>query len=539
MDFSRFDKKTQQLIEECETLYGAGDKKVLSKLKKLKTIAKEQRDNGLLGFVNFYFANWYYDESEYDKFQTSLAEAIHALLRSREHQLLARSYNFFAIDAQINDALDVAYSYYSNALRFAEEDNNPAVTGAIVQNLANIYHVIGDYEMARKYYRRAKRLMNKNKGDVFYDRNMVIAGVNDGQNSILMGDLPAAQRSYNQTAKIIPRIDGEKFPNLIVSFQFFEARLALLKKDYKTFDELLPPILETLEQEGMFFLEMGDIESFCKALIAEDRMDSFRKILKIIEPKIKESNITHSLRLLSEVKIEYYERIKNDKKLIEALREQQEILMRQKEEQIKIYKNSMNLIKIIGDMQEEEMAVRLENQHLQNQIMTDGLTDIPNRYALDQELDRAFERTYKKKKNLGVEIMDIDDFKTYNDTFGHLTGDGCLEKLGGILKYYSEAENIFAARYGGDEFVIIYEGKSDDEIRDISARIRGAIGECAMAMNEKQGSVTVTISTGVCNDVPRMGSKPWDFLAAADDALLSVKGKKRKILDVRKLPEFG
>ena len=158
--------------------------------------------------------------------------------------------------------------------------------------------------------------------------------------------------------------------------------------------------------------------------------------------------------------------------------------------------------------------------------MTDDLTGIPNRYSFDQSLSRAFERAFHSKNTLGVEIIDVDGFKEYNDNFGHQAGDECLEIIGEILKEFSEKEDIFCARYGGDEFVIIYEGKSDDEIKEIASQIGEAI------------RYPVTISQGVCNDIPVAKAKPWDFLSEADEALYSVKGKDGNDIPIRKLSKY-
>ena len=539
MDIKKYDKNTQELIKECENLYASNNKLLLRQLRQLEGIAKEIEDNGLLGLVYFYYANWYYDYSQFEKFQNSLKQAIHSLLRSNDYELLARSYNFFGINAQINDAYDVAYTYYMNALQFTNEEESPSVTGIVIHNLANFYYEIGDYQIAKKYFHKALKLIKENKDDPLYHRNLIIACLSDGTNSLAMKDLAAAKKTHLIIKKELKNIDINKHRDVYISTLFFETRIALNSKDKTGADEKLKYIINSLNEEAMSFVETNDVVDFCKFLISKNKLDAVGKIISIVSPLILQSDMTHAQRLLTELKIDYYDKINDDKKLEEALRNRHNLLIAQKDEKEKIYKYSMSLISLVADLQEERNAVRLENEHLQIQILMDDLTGIANRYALDQELSQAFERIYKTKETLGIEILDVDDFKNFNDTYGHQAGDFCLSKIGNILKNISKDEGIFCARYGGDEFVLIYEGKSDKEIKNIAKRIDFEVKEGINQINNIKINKQVTVSQGICNDIPRIKSKPWDFLKEADIALYSIKGKRNSVIPIRKLPEFN
>ena len=539
MDIKKYDKNTQELIKECENLYASNNKLLLRQLRQLEGIAKETEDNGLLGLVYFYYANWYYDYSQFEKFQNSLKQAIHSLLRSNDYELLARSYNFFGINAQINDAYDVAYTYYMNALQFTNEEESPSVTGIVIHNLANFYYEIGDYQIAKKYFHKALKLIKENKDDPLYHRNLIIACLSDGTNSLAMKDLAAAKKTHLIIKKELKNIDINKHRDVYISTLFFETRIALNSKDKTGADEKLNYIINSLNEEAMSFVETNDVVDFCKFLISKNKLDAVGKIISIVSPLILQSDMTHAQRLLTELKIDYYDKINDDKKLEEALRNRHNLLIAQKDEKEKIYKYSMSLISLVADLQEERNAVRLENEHLQIQILMDDLTGIANRYALDQELSQAFERIYKTKETLGIEILDVDDFKNFNDTYGHQAGDFCLSKIGNILKNISKDEGIFCARYGGDEFVLIYEGKSDKEIKNIAKRIDFEVKEGINQINNIKINKQVTVSQGICNDIPRIKSKPWDFLKEADIALYSIKGKRNSVIPIRKLPEFN
>ncbi len=538
MNLSLYEKEIQEKIRECERATAAGERSALRKLGELKKIAKEKNDPALLGFTEFYRANWYYDDSQYEKYHNSLEAAIQSLLRTKEYELLARSYNFFAIDAQNNDALDVAYSYYTSALQFTDEETAPSVTGVILHNLANLYAAIADYKLARKHYRRSLRLLEGNKEDPFYHRNLLIAYISDGINSVVLKDLPAAKKTFRIVRSLAEELEDTQLPDVLLDYHFFEVRLALLAGDHKTVEERSGVILEELKDDAMSFMEMDDIRDFCFSLMEHGLLDLTGSILSLITPAVLNANIAHAMRSLTEAKVEYYDKINDEKQLIKALREQHRLMNLQKEEQAKIYQYSISLIKQVGKLQEEEVAVRLENENLQIRILTDDLTGIANRYAFDKELDAAFERAYQKNAEFGVEILDVDGLKAYNDRYGHQAGDTCLVTVGKVLETVAKEHGVFCARYGGDEFVVIYEGKTDGEILTIAQQIDADVTRCTAAMQSDMPQTKITVSQGICNDIPKAKSKPWDYLFEADSALYSVKGTKKKRIPIRRLRGF-
>ena len=537
--FIGYDKETKAIVAEFEKLYGEGKKKAETVLRKLKKMGEERNDSKLLGYVYFYFANIYYDDSDYEKFQRNLREAIRHLLRSNDRELLSRSYNFFAIDAQINDAMDVAYSYYSSALQFVSEKDSPTAAGVVTQNLASFNYIIGDYLTARKYYRKGIKLIKKNKEDVFYNRNLLIANINDGINSIMMKDIASAKRALKKAKEILDKSGEELSKDAILSIDFLEVRIALEENDEKLIDEKTAFILDELKDETLSFIEMDDIVGLCNAYMAKGKCEVVKEMLSIIKPFISNNNITHVLRLLTEIEIEYYDKVGDEKNLVNALRRKHGIIIRQKEEQARIYQYSMDLIEVAGELREEEAQLKLENQHLRKQIVTDPLTKIPNRYAFDQELTMEFEKAYKRKRRFGISILDINGFKGFNDRYGHQVGDLCLEKVGEVLKSVGEEEGVFFARYGGDEFVVIYLDAKDDEIKRICERIREGIEGTEIIHRNKVIKENISVSQGACNDVPRDKTKLWDFLSQADEALYASKRTGEKETSVVRLPEFA
>ena len=159
-----------------------------------------------------------------------------------------------------------------------------------------------------------------------------------------------------------------------------------------------------------------------------------------------------------------------------------------------------------------------ETMARQNMLLTmakvDSLTDLANRYGANLKLDEAFEKAYQQQTAVGIVYMDVDDLKRVNDKQGHLGGDKHLQTLAKSMKSLASKYDFFASRFGGDEFVLIFENQSDDYIR-----------ECIAELKEK---CPVAFSSGYHNAVPYGKQKSWDFLEMADMELYKEKKQKKK-----------
>ena len=540
MDSSIYEKEIKQLIDDSVSLSVSVDADAPRVLRKLERYAKGREDRALLGFVYFYQANWHYDSAQYDLFQSSLKKSVQCLLRSGENELLARAYNFFGSDAQENGAYDIAYSYYNNALHFLDEDKATVVAGITLANLGGLHYDMGDYLQARRCFRKAIRLVRRESGDPFYHRNSLVAYINDGVNSIAMGDIAAAEKAFRNAQKTYRIIDDALLGNGKYAYLIFEAHLALAQGHIDVFQKKTDEILRSLIKEEAIDAFMDDVHGFGQTLMEGGQIEQMGRLIREIRPMVEETSETRPLFLLAEMQVAYYERIGNQALLTKSLRERHHLRLRQLEENRKIYKYSLDLVKLVGDLQEEERRVRLENEDLQTQVVTDALTQIPNRYAMEKELDAAVQRLAENRGTLAVVLMDIDDFKHYNDSFGHREGDRCLEELGKIMAEFCRDGEIFCARYGGDEFVMIYEAMEEERV----LRAAEQFGETVKKHFSRTSAVgplrPVTISQGICMGNPEEATKPWDYLALADAALYEAKDIHRSdpdggIIPIRRL----
>ena len=164
---------------------------------------------------------------------------------------------------------------------------------------------------------------------------------------------------------------------------------------------------------------------------------------------------------------------------------------------------------------------------LENLSNVDGLTGIPNRRRFDEYLAREWRRARRTQKDLSVIIMDIDQFKNFNDVHGHLQGDECLRRVAALFQQTPKRPADLVARFGGEEFVVLLPETGLDPALKMAETIRAAVEELAIPHETPEGRSAVTISCGVACITPDAESAPEDLLDAADRMLYQVKNSGR------------
>jgi diguanylate cyclase (GGDEF)-like protein len=171
--------------------------------------------------------------------------------------------------------------------------------------------------------------------------------------------------------------------------------------------------------------------------------------------------------------------------------------------------------------------VEEENTFLQKRSETDPLTGMYNRLKLNEYSEEAFEKAIINRSSIAVEILDIDYFKQYNDNYGHQAGDDCIKFIASTLLELSKEDRIFTARYGGDEFVVIYEGFTKEEVENKVDNLRNMIYKANWEHRFSLSDDRVTISQGICYGTPESDTTLFAYLQLADEMLYEVKQESR------------
>jgi len=163
------------------------------------------------------------------------------------------------------------------------------------------------------------------------------------------------------------------------------------------------------------------------------------------------------------------------------------------------------------------------NAILAEQATTDPLTGLANRRAFEKHLELEWMRMRRFGQPLAVLFCDLDHFKAYNDLYGHAQGDTCLKDVATTLARFAQRPGDLAARWGGEEFVIVLSSTPLEGALAIAERIRRAIEEAAILHEASPISRVVTATIGVAVRIPGEAEPPEDLLVAADEALYRAK----------------
>lgn len=178
-----------------------------------------------------------------------------------------------------------------------------------------------------------------------------------------------------------------------------------------------------------------------------------------------------------------------------------------------------------------QTVVSVENtdlhQTVQRQAVTDELTGLWNVRHLHDVLDNELERARRFNSSLGLAMLDLDDFKQVNDTYGHQQGDQVLAAVAGALRDFSRDIDT-PARYGGEEMAVVLPQTESEGAAQLAERMREAIEKLRVARLDGAGYLRVTASFGVAS-VPDCAAEKDSLIAAADAALYRAKraGKNR------------
>ncbi|AZB90644.1 MULTISPECIES: GGDEF domain-containing protein [Acinetobacter] len=157
----------------------------------------------------------------------------------------------------------------------------------------------------------------------------------------------------------------------------------------------------------------------------------------------------------------------------------------------------------------------------------DALTGLANRRYLDETLDNEWRRALRHETPLTIMMVDIDYFKAYNDTLGHLKGDECLKEIAIAISSIAARSGDLVARYGGEEFLLLFPMTNAQQALIQVERLMSAIKKIAIKHPCSDVSPHVTISVGVATTTPRLNDSISAFVARADHALYKAKTNGR------------
>jgi diguanylate cyclase (GGDEF)-like protein len=190
-------------------------------------------------------------------------------------------------------------------------------------------------------------------------------------------------------------------------------------------------------------------------------------------------------------------------------------------------KNHLELKRHRDELKKLTVELDKKNQELNMLAREDALTGLANRRYFDEVLDAEIKRASRSRQLLSLILCDVDFFKSYNDHYGHVAGDRCLQAIGKILRRNFKRISDLPARYGGEEFAVIFPDTPPGNAGQLAEKLRHTMIEEAIPHAFSAAAEFVTLSFGVVEALPtRERDAAW-YINAADKALYQAKENGR------------
>jgi len=186
---------------------------------------------------------------------------------------------------------------------------------------------------------------------------------------------------------------------------------------------------------------------------------------------------------------------------------------------------------MIGGLAFRNQGIRFRRTFLERGLIAemaarDGLTGLKNRRAFDEHLTRTWQRALRDRRQLTLVMIDVDHFKKFNDRYGHQAGDEALQRIAAVVDSFARRPLDLAARYGGEELVLILFDLSRQHAEQLAELVRAGVQNLQVSHIDHAPGVA-TISLGVAIVHPTLERSPEGAVQLADEALYAAKREGR------------
>ncbi len=425
-----------------------------------------------------------------------------------------------------------AFDYFLDGMELSQKKNDYLRQGMLYCNIATLYAKLGAYQEALKHFYLEKQCYQqliKAEIQVQNDQSLYL-GL-----TINIGLTFCSLKNYKLAASILEEVEQEiaKHEEHLQSFYALKAKTYFGLKN-----------LEVGINYASLFLELARgkqdiIDNY------DDAIDIFYRLLHSCCWDVAASYLVLLKKTAFTIRAEEYQRKYYDALLQYELQIKEErgftknfikflaIEEIQEKEFREMKRNHLRDKKMIDSTTQLKKKIMQNLNVIKEQAEKDPLTQLANRYCLNEYCEKHFRLALEKGHSIGVDVLDIDYFKQYNDTFGHLHGDQCLIQVADALR--EAAGEYFIARFGGDEFFIVFYDISTKQILEVAKNLQIALKKRCIHQVDGLPYDWLTVSQGIVNVVPKAGQTMSDLIHSADNALYKGKSQARNTISLDKL----
>lgn len=323
-------------------------------------------------------------------------------------------------------------------------------------------------------------------------------------NELALSDINTKQLSTVK-AKITPDMSNNNLLDRF--FEVFDVIVEDLKNERSTAKVFLSTLSETL----------STVQSAVKSTleISSESGSKHEKLNSILQKQVGDmATEISNASSLSTIKNDINDKLK---RIAITLQKKAEL----EKEQNNLLKSKMQeMATKVGSLEEQSKTFEKRIQEQQTKSLTDALTKLANRAAFDDYYAKSLMQYHSKPFDLAIVVLDLDDFKRINDTYGHTAGDKTLQVIANTLKKHI-GENAFVARYGGEEFVLIMSQADKAQVLQRLDTLRKQIARLPFKFKNDKVSITVSIGASHINKEDNTHTA----FERADEALYQAKAE--------------
>ena len=520
MDLNGLPQTVQNFINDTIQYRESGNCLDYDTCQKILEYAADTGSQKLTGLGLYYLAECYWQKGEYENTMQCLTEGVGCLENARMYELLAKAHNMMGAVSDRKNNRMLALSSYYNSLKYAEKYHFYYIQGMAESNIAYTLVRMRLRQEAIQHYRTAIDFYSKSEKTYQLNYNRINCMIECGCCHMYMGEMEEALRLWNQIEQIIREAPESYYSK--ITLEMYRISCELLQGHEEEALKLAADLLEQLSDRDVFEEIMDELVILAGILEILPDGKYLEELIRIIDEKHIEEHYNIFLDLYP-IKSEFLQKKGLTWEYIDYTRQYFDIYEKYQRENREALINVIELQNRLKNVTLDWTNMKASNQELESLAMHDELTGLANRTFLHEYLTSSFEHAYEEHELMGVELMDIDFFKEYNDHYGHLAGDQCLKAIAGVLRKQQVPGKIFCARYGGDEFMILYTGMTVEKIRRVAEDILREVRKLKLPHECSNCSNYVSVSQGVFVRIPVGNSKEWDFTSRADDLLYKTK----------------
>ena len=526
--FAKYDPEFRQELDYLRKYNGADDEELHRHMERALLLAKKDGSDDTMGIVYYYIANALF-------FTENLTETEHyadlsgkCLVNTQNYSMLMYLYNLYGVIMIMEGNDNAAADYLMTVMDLAMEHGEYIMGGMACENIGGIYVSYGAYDEALLIYQKSREMLLKDEGSGRLLYVMINLYAWTGICMLHTGQTQGLSACEQEIERLTAKAEaaGRRYPKFAVFLfraqELFQAETRDPEKEAGVMEELEKMADQSPYSE--YYLEYRNYYELLMKCGQQERTAHYAMRLKEI---MEDPGFTDYMKAaVCAMLIRCCRWLGEDaqaQKYCVSYFELSSIKLRQTCNNIH---NTVETHKRIYHMHKAQQKILLENQKLAMEARMDELTGIPNRMAFDDRMEKMFSQPDLSESSFAIEILDIDQFKSINDTYGHLAGDDCLRILGKCLRKAAADEHFFAARYGGDEFVVIIRDKTPEETEKFAAGLLEAVRKENIPNINSGVESYVTISQGICCHEPgQRHVSILECLAQADQALYLAKQK--------------